>query len=340
MNSSIKNPSDQMNNESYRDLKGAAARRRRIDRYKRILIGALLLAVVCPIVLALVLLHRVSVLEQQLDDYRAFMESDWITIQSSGEALMSNPNVHLEDLTGGTGERSDSSNESDLLLPAGYDTEEKTNRVYLTFDDGPSIYTGQILDILDANDVKATFFVLAKEEEPYVSYYQEILDRGHTLGMHSYTHDYNQIYASLEAFEQDVSSLSDFLYDQTGVRPTIYRFPGGSSNNAGMVPVRECIAYLNEQGIRYYDWNALNGDAVSTELSPQQLVDNIMRSVHKNNTSIILMHDMQSRHTTVESLQPLIDTLKSEGYEILPIDDETPLIQHVPYDTGFDEAAD
>ena len=212
--------------------------------------------------------------------------------------------------------------------------------MYLTFDDGPSIYTGQILDILNENDVKATFFVIAKEDERFLPYYKRIVDEGHTLGMHSYTHDYTQIYESLESFEQDVSQLSDFLYSQTGVRPDIYRFPGGSSNSVCNVPMNECIAYLNEQGIVYYDWNALNGDAVSEELSVDQLVNNIMGSVRKNNTSIVLMHDMQSRHTTVESLQPLIDTLKEEGYEILPIDEETPLIQHVPYNLEFEDAID
>ncbi|MBR1567566.1 MAG: polysaccharide deacetylase [Lachnospiraceae bacterium] len=343
----------QMEESPKQNRRTEADRRRRIKRYKTLLLGGLLLGTICPIVISLILLHKVSILEEKVQTYQDTIMADWVTIQSSGEALMSNPNVKLNDLNGEpdgmaggvipTGDPAAFKDQSGLFSDgknAGFDTDVKTNRVYLTFDDGPSIYTGQILDILDANDVKATFFVLAKEDEPYVSYYQEILDRGHTLGMHSYTHDYTQIYASLDAFEKDVTDLSDFLYDQTGVKPTIYRFPGGSSNNAGQVSMQECIAYLNEQGIQYYDWNALNGDAVSTELSAQQLVDNIMRGVHKNNTSIILMHDMQSRHTTVDSLQPLIDTLKSEGYELLPIDETTPLIQHIPYDTGFEEAAD
>ena len=81
--------------------------------------------------------------------------------------------------------------------------------------------------------------------------------------------------------------------------------------------------------INYYDWNSLNGDAVTTGLSPQTLVDNIMNDVTKKEDSIVLMHDLQTTHTTVESLQLLIDTLRSDGYEILPIDENTPLIQHV-----------
>lgn len=322
------------------------ARRRRIDLYKSIIVWGFLAATLIPIVMSIVLLGQVATLEQKLKLLAGEVSDDIVTIQSSGEALMSNPNVNVDELLGedsvnsdGTQISSDASGDGTLDISS-YDTEEETKRVYLTFDDGPSIYTGQILDILAANDVKATFFVIAKDDERYLPYYKRILEEGHTLGMHSYTHDYKQVYASLESFEQDVTQLSDFLYEQTGVYPTIYRFPGGSSNSVSNVDMQECIAYLNEQGITYYDWNALNGDAVSEELTVEQLVNNIMGSVRQNNTSIVLMHDMQSRHTTVESLQLLIDTLKEEGYEILPIDEDTPLIQHIPYDSGFDDAAD
>ena len=328
-------------------------RRKRIQTYKRLLVGIFFAVTLIPIVSSIIMLRQVSVLEQQIRKLSGELESEWLTVESSGEAVMAVPNENLI----GTGTVEGNSSvpgdvqssyddmEQDINLYdngrfAGFDTEEKTNRVYLTFDDGPTIYTGQILDILEANDVKATFFVIAKEDERFLPYYKEIVERGHTLGMHSYTHEYSKIYASLEAFEQDVSSLSDFLYKQTGQKPEIYRFPGGSSHTVGAVSTEECIAYLNEQGIVYYDWNALNGDAVSQELSPEQLVNNIMNGVRKNNTSIVLMHDTQARHTTVESLQLLIDTLKSEGYELLPIDENTPLIQHVQYNTGFGEAID
>lgn len=315
-------------------------RRKRIERMKRMIILLFLAATLLPILSGSILLHRVSRLEQEVVSMLG-SDQDMKTLISSGEALMSNPNVDVGQLTG----KDDSQPVAEPDADIGEDTQKEETaaqqkRVYLTFDDGPSIYTGQILDILKANDVKATFFVIAREDESYWPYYTRILEEGHTLGMHSYTHDYNQVYASLDSFETDVSSLSQFLYDRTGTYPTIYRFPGGSSNTVCNVSMKECIAYLNEQGITYYDWNALNGDAVSSELPPEKLVENIMNSVRQNNTSIVLMHDMQSRHTTVESLQPLIDTLKDEGYELLPIDEDTPLIQHIPYDTDFQDAAD
>lgn len=312
-------------------------RRKRIERIKQMILLLFFAATLLPILSSSIMLHRVSKLEQEVVQMLG-SDRDMKTLISSGEALMSNPNVDVDQLTGEDGSQPETEPAEDAQVQD--ETTVQQKRVYLTFDDGPSIYTGQILDILKANDIKATFFVIAREDESYWPYYTRILEEGHTLGMHSYTHDYNQVYASLDSFETDVNSLSQFLYDRTGEYPTIYRFPGGSSNTVCNVPIEECIAYLNEQGITYYDWNALNGDAVSSELPPEKLVENIMNSVRQNNTSIVLMHDMQSRHTTVESLQPLIDTLKDEGYELLPIDENTPLIQHIPYDTDFQDAAD
>lgn len=312
------------------------ARRKRINRYKAAIIWVFLVSTILPVFISCILLRQVNAMERKVLIMAGAEGSDLTTLRSSGEALLSNPNVNMELLTSGV--------LGDMAKPAGLERQEpeeaERKRVYLTFDDGPSIYTGQILDILNANDVKATFFVIARENESYWPYYNRILDEGHVLGMHSYTHDYNQVYASLDAFEADVSQLSDFLYDRTGEYPTIYRFPGGSSNSVSHVPISDCIAYLNEQGITYYDWNALNGDAVTDELSTDRLIENIMNSVRQNSTSIVLMHDMQSRHNTVESLQELIDTLKAEGYEILPIDEDTPLIQHIPYDSQFQGATD
>lgn len=309
------------------------ARRRRIDCYKAWIVRLFLLATILPSVICILLLVQVGRLEKQVMAAVDKQSVEQMTVNSSKEALMSNPNVNVDSLTGEVQEQTAVTTE--LQQPT-----EAVKKVYLTFDDGPSIYTGQILDILAANDVKATFFVIAREDEQYWQYYTRIVEEGHTLGMHSYTHDYNQVYASLDAFENDVNQLSQFLYNRTGERVKIYRFPGGSSNTVCKISMQECIGYLNEQGISYYDWNALNGDAVSEELTPDKLVENIMTSVRQNNNSIVLMHDMQSRHTTVESLQQLIDTLKEEGYELLPIDADAPLIQHVPYNTGFGEAAD
>lgn len=317
------------------------AKRKRIALYKKIIIYGFLTMTILPIISGIFLLYKMNQMEQKLDYVLSTDGGDYLTYRSSKEALTENPNassgvfssdnkVNLAnaDVTSGVLQNT----EDDSDAQEGKDESEKTEakRVYLTFDDGPSIYTGQILDILAANHVKATFFVIGRDEE-YYDYYKRIVDEGHTIGMHSYTHVYQDLYESKESFGNEITMLQDLIYRVTGVKSTIFRFPGGSSNQVSQLPIETYISYLNENGITYYDWNALSGDAVTSGLSPEQLVSNIMNDVEKNQNSIILMHDLQTTHTTVESLQLLIDTLKSEGYEILPIDENTPLIQHVPY---------
>lgn len=314
------------------------AQRRRIELLKKAIIYGFLVMTILPIFTSVFLYYKVDKLEKKLEYAMSEDGGDYRTYRSSKEALMDNPNAE-------SGTFADSV--KSVLGNAEVDSKEAVNteqdtsidenaevkkRVYLTFDDGPSVYTGQILDILAANDVKATFFVIGRNED-YYDYYKRIVDEGHTIGMHSYSHVYKDFYSSEKAFAEELTKLNDLIFDLTGTKSTIFRFPGGSSNHVAPHPIQEYIAYLNENNINYYDWNALNGDAVTTSLSPEQLVNNIMKDVSKNDDSIVLMHDLQTTHTTVESLQLLIDTLKSEGYEILPIDEETPLIQHISCNT-------
>lgn len=207
------------------------------------------------------------------------------------------------------------------------DKEAETKRAYLTFDDGPSGNTEEILDILDVNDVKATFFVVGRGDE-YYDTYRDIVGRGHTLALHSYTHDYDKIYASLDDFAEDIEELRNLLYDVTGVNCVYYRFPGGSSNTVSKVDMDTLIDYVESQGLIYYDWNALNNDAVCGSYTPEQLVDNIMKDAVCHDDVVILMHDLDARHCTVESLQMLIDKLRAEGFTILPIDENAPLVRH------------
>lgn len=293
-------------------------RRRRIVQLKKIIIYSVLVLLVVPAISAVLLLDKIDKLEKR---YEYLVEEDINTLLDSAGAFAENPNATVAEGEGA---------QSDGVAPTGGGGEEdmqEEKRVYLTFDDGPSIYTGQILDILAANDVKATFFVIGRDSQ-YFEYYKRIVDEGHTLAMHSYSHEYKKIYSSVEAFSEDLQKLQDLLYQVTGIECKLYRFPGGSSNTI-TDSIQPFISYLQEQGITYFDWNALNGDAVSEELPPDKLINNIMKNVRRNKTSVVLMHDLQSRYTTVESLQSLIDTLKEEGYTILPIDEDTPLVQHV-----------
>lgn len=325
------------------------ARRRRIELYKKIIIYGFLVMTILPIFASIFLFYKVNQLEKRLDYAVSEDGGDYLNLRSSREALLNNPNassgVFANSVKTVLGNASvdtnnalnteDSTDEEQNVVKSDAVAEEdevkeegKEKRVYLTFDDGPSIYTGQILDILAENDVKATFFVIGRDEQ-YYDYYKRIVKEGHTIGMHSYSHVYQDFYASVDSFAEELTKLNDLIYEVTGTRSSIFRFPGGSSNSVAPLPIEDYIAYLNENNINYYDWNSLSGDAVTSGLSPEQLVENIMNDVSKNQDSIVLMHDLQTTHTTVESLQLLIDTLKGEGYEILPIDADTPMIQHV-----------
>ncbi len=200
-------------------------------------------------------------------------------------------------------------------------------QVYLTFDDGPDKNTEKVLNILKEHDVLATFFVNGKEDDFSEKMYKRIIEEGHTLGMHSYTHDYSQIYKSKKAFFQDYRRIKNFLYHVTGVKPKYYRFPGGTSNTLSEVPMQTLVNGLVARGDMYFDWNAMSGDASGKKFTKTQLIHNVLKDVEIHNTSVVLMHDTKDK--TAEMLPELLDKLEKMDVDILPIDEETPLVQHV-----------
>jgi len=203
-------------------------------------------------------------------------------------------------------------------------------KAYLTFDDGPSANTAKILDILDKYGAKATFFVIHRAG--YESTYKEIVRRGHTIALHSYTHNYAKIYSSTSAYFSDLDRLSDYVAGVTGVRPKIMRFPGGGSNTVSRQHSRGIMtrltAEVQKRGYRYYDWNVDSGDADATTVKASTLLSNIKKRCGSQKSAIILMHDSPSKTTTVTALPDIIRYLRSKGYELLPITEDTPQIHH------------
>jgi len=201
-------------------------------------------------------------------------------------------------------------------------------RVYLTFDDGPSANTDRILDILAQYGVKATFFVVGKNG--YTEQYQRIVEEGHTLGMHSYSHRYSEIYASLEAYKEDLTKLHNFLYELTGEDCKIVRFPGGSSNTISKVNMQELIRYLNQENMVYFDWNVSSGDASGENKNANQIAQNVLNQIDKYNNVVILFHDAAGKSTTVDALSEIIEKiLESDNTVILPISENTVKVQHL-----------
>lgn len=213
-----------------------------------------------------------------------------------------------------------------------YATELDTHYVYLTFDSVPGENTNAILDVLAQYNVKATFFVVGSEEEGVESIYQRIVNEGHTLGMHSYSNEYSLIYSSQDAFKADYQKLSDYLYKITGAKSKYYRFPGGSFNDISNVNKADFVQILNSENITYFDWNVSAGDTAAN-YTAEQVVDNVVFGVSKYKTSVVLLNDRMDKSTTVEALGTLITTLQSQGAEILPIDENTNVIQYIKADS-------
>jgi len=320
-----------------------AKRHKRVDRLKKGIMGLFVFAVLAPIVLTVVFTLRINSLEKRLRDVTGNLEKLQAEEQKSAvEAYVSalgNPSGQegasgqgaTAGQEGASGQEATAGQEDTRGQEDASDEENVTVRkVYLTFDDGPSSNTDNILDILDTYGVKATFFVTGKEGAKAEASYRRIVEEGHTLGMHSYTHDYSVIYASEEAFMEDMEKLQRYLYDVTGVQSTYIRFPGGSSNKVSDVDMRLLITDVHEAGMEYFDWNVSSQDASSKPLTKEEILDNCLNSIERFQNCIILMHDAGSKDSTVEALPELIEHIQAmEHTELLPITEDTVPVWHI-----------
>ena len=202
---------------------------------------------------------------------------------------------------------------------------------YLTFDDGPSENTEAILDILDYYNVKATFFVIYHKDME--DKYKAIVNAGHTIALHSYTHDYSSVYASEASFFNEMDMISDYIYRQTGVRTMLMRFPGGSSNTISRKYSRGLMSVLKksvkERGYVYQDWNVDSCDAEKPYTPPEKLFSNVSNSVGDKKTVIVLMHDSGNKTaTTVQALPEIIEFFFAKGYSMEKLDMTVEEIHH------------
>ena len=295
-------------------------RKRRVRSIKRFILFLAVILIFIPIIVMLILLNKVNQLEYQINELYQLIEEGGTTeteVQESEENTLP---------------RAEEQNSKELEIQT-LPTDEifEGRKVYLTFDDGPSENTAAILDILKQYGVKATFFVVGKTDETSLTLYKRIVDEGHTLGMHSYSHDYGDIYSSVENYVADLNRLGDHLYQVTGIRPEYVRFPGGSSNRVSKVDMKELIEYLNKNGYIYYDWNLSSKDADYSNLSAEKITINCLSQVEDYSKEvIILFHDANDKKSTVEALPDIIKGIyELENTKILPITEETIPIQHI-----------
>ena len=197
--------------------------------------------------------------------------------------------------------------------------------IYLTFDDGPGKYTNDVLDLLDKYGIKATFFTCVNGQPNMVT---KIYERGHSIAIHCKSHDYKVVYASEEAYFEDLFAIQDIIYECTGIRTTMVRFPGGSSNTASKFNpgiMTRLTEQLNLQGFQYYDWNVSSGD-VNTKDS-QVVLDNLINDVKNRKCSVVLTHAETKSHT-VDALEEFILWAFENGYTFLPLDPTSPKAHH------------
>ncbi len=217
--------------------------------------------------------------------------------------------------------------EQQVYAPAGTvqaSAPEARRVCYLTFDDGPSSNTLRILLILEQYGVKATFFVMSTSKIEYV---KQVKERGHTIGLHTSSHDYATVYSSVSAYFADLQQISDTVEALTGVQSKIIRFPGGSSNTKSQNYCKGIMTALSSEvtarGYSYFDWNVSSGDASSARPSAAYIKNCVLNGARNKNSICVLMHDSAGKTTTVDALPGIILGLFEMGYTFAPLQQTT-----------------
>ena len=262
-----------------------------------------------------------------------------LTGQVSVERMVTDP--ALVTLVYTVTDRAGNTGRAERLVPLTPETEPATEAaapadndsiICLTFDDGPSTkVTPKILDILKENGVHATFFII-KYEDSMIPTLKRMVDEGHTIGIHTWSHEYSECYATMDSYYEGVLRLRDKLKADTGYEAFCCRFPGGASNTVSKKYTPGVMTYLAEkmpaEGIQYYDWNADSTDAEGNNRPVETLVENAVSGFKKGRTNILLCHDTNAKETTAEALQQIINYGKENGFVFQAITPDTKPVHH------------
>ena len=195
----------------------------------------------------------------------------------------------------------------------------ETKRAFLTFDDGPSSVTNTILDVLKQENVKATFFVLGSRVEAKPDVVKRIYDEGHYIANHGYSHVYENIYASPQAVLDEYNRCNDAVKNAIGVpeyNSHLFRFPGGLTGGKYADIKNQANELLKQNDIVHVDWNALNGDAETNDLTIEFELARLQETTQNKSSVVILMHDAPVKKVTAEALPQIISYLREQGYEL------------------------
>ncbi len=277
-----------------------------VSFFKRLILIVLALLILIPTVLAVVFGLRCSSLEKQIaglesaapgaPDYSALLGPD----QAEGLAYQE----LFPDLYGET------------AIPANREPADQT--VYLTFDGSPSPNTLDILDTLDDHGVKATFFVSGQTDEDSLTILKEIASRGHAIGLRSYSLSYREVYNSVEDYLADFQKIYDLVYETTGQKVQIFRFPGGSINSYNSNIYQELIAEMLRRSFVFFDWS-VSGESTQSGQTADQIQANVLDGMADKSRGIVMLQDSFGKENVAKALGGIIEGLRSEGYKFQPL---------------------
>ncbi|QZY54562.1 polysaccharide deacetylase family protein [Crassaminicella profunda] len=189
---------------------------------------------------------------------------------------------------------------------------KKGKIVYITFDDGPSIYTEKIIHILDQYHAKATFFMLSNRIRTYKNIVRKLINEGHAVGLHGVSHNVRKIYRSPNTVVSEMNSCNTSLQQVTGTKTNLIRVPYGSAPYMTK-PYRKAV---QSAGYKMWDWNVDSRDSLGKNISPNVIIRNVKKQVKKQKIPVILLHE---RSTTVKALPQILKYLKENGYNPVSI---------------------
>ena len=298
---------------------------------------AAVISVICLLVVALAALSAVIILKnKEIIDFKAEVARNEAIITENGTTVadLQKENKTIKEQNEQIkGELESAKQENDKLKSENKKYLDENNKLkseiatlkaqkntgnkvcYLTFDDGPSENTLGILKVLKKYNAKATFFVINTSKFDYV---KQIHADGHTVGLHTDSHVYSSIYSSIDAYFADLNSISNRVEKLTGVKSTVMRFPGGSSNG---ISKKHCPGIMSKlvnevpaRGYSYFDWNVDSGDADSNTPSYTYILNRVLQGASGKNAICVLMHDASAKTTTVQALPYIIEGLAQRGY--------------------------